>query len=149
MKIFKQIFIILIVFLNFSSFSQSTWTGNTDKDWNVASNWDTGTIPTSITNVIIPASPTNNLMKFGNNTAECNNLTINAGAQLSVRPAETLHIYGNLILKTPNDNGPTGSLIEKGSMTVDGTVTFERYYSVNNSWQRNIIMEENRVLHKT
>ncbi|CAL2082279.1 Protein of unknown function precursor containing a type A C-terminal secretion signal. Putative peptidase M43 family [Tenacibaculum sp. 190524A02b] len=36
-----------------------TWTGDTNNDWNTASNWSTSTIPTSIDNVIIPSGLTN------------------------------------------------------------------------------------------
>ena len=36
-----------------------TWTGTTSTDWNDASNWSGGIVPTSITDVVIPSSPSN------------------------------------------------------------------------------------------
>ena len=142
----KSIFILIILIINTSSlFSQNkkekatiTWTGNTDTYWDKTSNWSTNTLPLSSDNVIIPTTPTggNFPLRAGATEAVCNDLTIEAGAELTIRTTDGgMHIYGNLLIETPNDAGQAGSLIEYDNLRVDGTVTYKRYYTVNGRWQ--------------
>jgi len=136
MKKLQYLFVIVFVLLNIRMYSQITWNGNTDKYWDKATNWTPNSIPTSVDDVIIPsAASVTNICDRSTGNIECNNLTIQAGAQLSVRSSKNLHVYGNLLIESPNDNSPAGSLIESGNMQIDGTVTFKRYYSVNGKWQ--------------
>ena len=37
-------------------YNSVTWTGATSTNWNTASNWSTGKVPTSTDDVVIPAS---------------------------------------------------------------------------------------------
>lgn len=73
-----------------------TWIGVTNNDWNTASNWDTGTVPTSADDVVI------NLLTGAANIANgasgtCNNLTKGGFLfNLSVSPGGILKIVGNI-----------------------------------------------------
>ncbi len=63
-----------------------TWIGATSTDWNTASNW-IGGVPTSATNAIIPSGPVYQPIVLNTPLAECNNLTIESGASLTIDPS--------------------------------------------------------------
>lgn len=70
-----------------------TWTGNVSTDWNTAGNWDGNVVPSTSFNVIIPTSPTGGrwpVISLGTN-AECLNLTLDTGAQLTNNGNLTLY----------------------------------------------------------
>ena len=71
-----------------------TWTGYVSTDWNTPSNWCSGSVPTSATNVIINAG--GNQPVIGAAGGLCNNLTINSGATLTISGSNTLNISGSL-----------------------------------------------------
>lgn len=90
-----------------------TWIGTTSTDWNTGTNWCTGTVPIASSNVtIIPgANP-----PLITSAAVCNDLTINAGATVTISGSNTLTISGAL---TNN-----GSLVtNSGTITVNGDFT--------------------------
>ena len=60
-------------------YSANTWTGSTDHDWNDASNWNTGLIPTAEADVIIPATGVTNYPTL-TSSVECNDITIESGS---------------------------------------------------------------------
>lgn len=82
-----------------------TWTGATDTDWNNATNWSTGTVPTTGAHVIIP-NEANDPVIFSGIGASCNNLTVEAGASLTINSG--------------------GSLITDGTITNSGTIHIKR-----------------------
>jgi PKD repeat protein len=63
----------------------NTWVGTTTQ-WNDASNWSAGVVPTSSYNVIIPASPTGgNFPEIPSGlTAKCNKLTLENNATITI-----------------------------------------------------------------
>jgi hypothetical protein len=71
----------------------NTWTGSTSTAWNTASNWSTGLVPVSTEDVIIPTVTNNPIVSTG--TANCNNITINSGGNLTVTGG-TLQIAGSI-----------------------------------------------------
>jgi len=75
------------------------WTGATSTDWNTASNWCGNVVPTSATNVIIPAGTAYMPTIAAGTTAVVNNLTINASASLTLANSSTslLNISGNFV----------------------------------------------------
>lgn len=71
----------------------NTWTGSTSTAWNTASNWSTGVVPVSTEDVIIPTATNNPVVSTG--TANCNNITINTGASLTITGG-TMQIAGSI-----------------------------------------------------
>ncbi len=88
----------------------ATWNGSADTDWNEAGNWSTGSVPTASTNVSIPSGTTNpcHITLAVSTAAACNNLTIDAGAVLTIDPGKALTVNGTLV----NNNGNNGLVID-------------------------------------
>lgn len=93
--------------------SDFIWTGSTSADWNTASNWCGSTVPTSASDVIIPSGTTYVPAIGASSTADCNDLTIEEGA--------------NLIIESSGSG--TGSLISEG--VISGAVVCQRYMTGN------------------
>jgi hypothetical protein len=101
--------------------ANTEWTGNTSTDWNTYENWDNG-VPYSITDVIIPSGT---VYPIVNANANCKDLTINAGAELTVSSGYYLFVDGDFLLKA--DSTATGSLVEYGGVSVTGQTDVELY----------------------
>jgi hypothetical protein len=70
-----------------------TWLGITNMDWNTASNWCGGNIPTNLSDVTI--GYTSNQPVVGAVGGICRNITISTGANLTISSSNTLTISGN------------------------------------------------------
>jgi hypothetical protein len=92
-----------------ASTNSGQWTGNVSTDWNNAGNWCNGVIPVASTNVLLNAGAAR--MPSISAPAFSNNITINAGATLTITGSNTLTVSGNL-----QNNG--GSIIP-GTGTVN------------------------------
>lgn len=57
------------------------------------------------------------------------NLTVNAGAALTIESSGTLNVGNNLLLASLPNNTPSGSLINKGNLNVSGQTTIQRWLS--------------------
>ncbi|RLD49370.1 MAG: hypothetical protein DRI94_11295, partial [Bacteroidetes bacterium] len=108
-----------------------SWTGAVSTNWQTAGNWDSGTIPTSGEDVTIPGSLTNYpVINNGISTiALCNNLTIDAGASVTINPDGYMTVNGSITnsagtsgLIINSDDTGTGSLIQNSSSPVDASV---------------------------
>jgi hypothetical protein len=115
-----------IVAVPINPVASNTWIGTTSTDWNTASNWCRG-VPGSGTDVVITAYPAN--QPVITSAAECNDLTINNGASLTIQSGQGLTVNGNLTsngILTIQSTGETssGSLIVVGTGT--GNVTYQR-----------------------
>ncbi len=116
-----------------NTYTFDTETGN--GNWNTATNWDNGNVPTRGVNVIIPAGTDNPFIGATDPSApnECLNVTFDgAGAQLTVGPGKYLTVHGDANI--PSDatgffvrstDAGNGSLIVEGTVTGDATV--QRY----------------------
>lgn len=71
----------------------NNWTGAVDDSWGNPPNWTCGTVPASNTNIFISAG----LARYPvlNSNASCNSLTVNVGANITVKTGFTLNILGN------------------------------------------------------
>ncbi len=70
------------------------WTGEVSSNWYTAENWDDYNVPTSSTDVMIPAGTPNSPV-IGAGTAYCNHLTVPAGAVLTQSPGSAFYVSGN------------------------------------------------------
>lgn len=88
----------------------SSWTGATNSNWGTAGNWANGGIPVSTYNVTIPNG--NNVTISSSTTANCNNLTLE----------------GNATLTIVSDENNSGSLIFNGTYSAGtGNLTYQRH----------------------
>lgn len=94
--------------------STGTWTGLTNTDWHIATNWCNNIIPTSSTDVIIPGAPANQ-PEIGYGAAFCHNLTIADPFAYVALTAGTLSVSGDIVNNGSFSN-PNGMLILNGSL---------------------------------
>ena len=118
-----------------------TWVGGTSTDWNTASNWDVGGVPSSSNDVLIPSGTANICYTPTNADAYANSLTINAGATLVVRNTSasgtklsvsddltingTLSQTGNadILMSGTNKTFTVGGITTSGRFSLSGTYT--------------------------
>jgi len=107
-----------------------TWLGGTSSDWNTASNW-IGGVPTSTTTVIIPSGPDYQPVVSTTPLAECNNMTIESGASLTINPLGEASVTGTLTnngtLNLKSDDTGMFSLLLATYAGSSGTVNSEIY----------------------
>ena len=112
----------------------NTWTGATNTDWNVTSNWSGSVIPTSGVNVVINSSAGNQPVISGTPAALCNGLTIGSGASLIINEGQALTVSGNLnnagALTVNSNSTLSGSLIVSGNAA--GSVSYNRFINITN-----------------
>ncbi len=107
-----------------------SWNGSVDSDWQTTGNWDGGNIPTSSDDITIPnGMPNYPVIDDGTTTAECNNITIESGASVTIAPngqmtvaGEITNNAGNTGLVINSDATGTGSLIHNSTSGVDASV---------------------------
>ncbi|GAB4002379.1 hypothetical protein GCM10028807_60950 [Spirosoma daeguense] len=93
------------------------WLGCTSTDWNTASNWSSGVVPTANVNVVIPAGPANQPVL--STTAVANSVDVRSGASLSITAAGSLTLNGS---KTPQANIVTTAFYNAGSVDNRGRI---------------------------
>jgi len=94
------------------------WTGDTDTDWNVGSNWSTGVVPGPADEVFIPRNRPNYPEMNSAGLAEMKSLNIDIGAHVDVAPADRMTVHGPILLSgrlnLRSDATGTASLLDKG-----------------------------------
>jgi hypothetical protein len=103
------------------------WDGSSSSDWDLDVNWKDGSSPLASSDVIIADVATQPIISAPFTLpAECNNLTINTGASLTIASEAALSIQGTL----SNLAGPTGLVIESDGSIIHQTslvpCTFKR-----------------------
>jgi len=113
-----------------SSCAAGSWTGYTNTDWNTATNWCIGTVPTASTNVVIPSG--GNQPVIGAAGGLCNNITINSGATLSITGSGSMTVSGNWTNNGGTFTPGTGTVSFTGNNSViNGTWLNQTFYNVN------------------
>jgi hypothetical protein len=84
-----------------TGFTDITWTGTIDSDWNKAGNWDLAKVPTTLCDVIIPATPHNPVITTIGATF-CHNITIQNGGNLTINPGKSMIVYGTVTMTEEN-----------------------------------------------
>lgn len=115
--------------MNISVFLTITWTGNGgNNNWNDATNWDAGVVPTSANNVVIPTNSTT--PPSVPNATSVKDLTIAAGNTLQISNNDNLSVTGNLINKGTIIGG-TLKLNGTAAQTISGKGTVA-HFELNN-----------------
>lgn len=104
-----------------------TWTGTTSSDWNTASNWCGGSVPTASTDVFISPNSASVLNQpvIGTAGGICKNITINSGATVTISASNALEVKGNWTNNgtfTPN-SGTVSFTGSTAAQTIGGTGT--------------------------
>jgi len=108
----------------------NSWTGNVSDDWQTTGNWSLGTIPTATDDVTIPnGCPNYPLINDGTTVPECDDITIESAASVTIAPNGRMTVNGEIINNAGNsglviqsDATGTGSLIQNSTSGVDATV---------------------------
>ena len=106
----------------------STWTGTISSEWNQSGNWSNG-VPGSITQVII--APSNNTPAVSSPVI-CASMSIQPNSKLTINNDHSLTVLGNLTIES-NESG-TATLVNKGTMIVNGTTTMQQYLATDRNW---------------
>ncbi len=114
------------------SSTNAVWLGSTSTDWNTATNWCSGAVPTSATDVTIPSSPTMQPV-IGSAGGACKNITIQSGASLTISGAYTLDLKADWT-NSGTFNAGTGTVTFTGTsaQTITGATTFSNL-TINNA----------------
>lgn len=124
-NILSLVAIILASFLaSPKSYSQTSWKGTGNTNWDNAANWTSGT-PNSGTNVVIgdgnftgPYQPT------VNTTASCNSITIGGAVASTLTLTKNLVVNGGFTISTNGTiNHPASTLTVKGDWVNNGNYT--------------------------
>ena len=100
-----------------------TWSGCVDSDWGTGGNWTAGIAPGAGDNVVI-TNTTNYPIISG--TVNCNNLTIEPSARMTVASDGVLAVTG-LITINSSSTGSSGSLIKNGLISGTDNVVYNRF----------------------
>ena len=96
------------------------WIGTTSTDWNDATNWSSGVVPSSTSDVTIPI--TNNNPTIANGSAYVRNLALAAGETLTNNG--TLNVSGDLTNNGTITNGNSSNVVLAGTGTLSGKNMF-------------------------
>lgn len=114
-----------------SSSVAGQWAGNVSSDWANADNWCDGVVPSTTTDVTIAAGASN--MPAITSSVNCRNLTISAGATVTLNSSGTLNISGTLANSgTFTNNGTVNFNGTSGQQTFSGVASFYNL-TLNNS----------------
>ena len=80
-----------------ATFSDITWTGNIDSNWNNPGNWSTSVVPTTLNDITIAGAAHYPVITTGNTTF-CHNLTILSGGNLTINLGKSMIVYGTVTL---------------------------------------------------
>ncbi|MBN2175737.1 MAG: right-handed parallel beta-helix repeat-containing protein [Bacteroidales bacterium] len=107
---------------------ETTWTGDSDTDWDDDDNWD-NCKPCAEINAVIPDDPRD--QPVVGDDVETKDLTMLPGSTLDILSGNTLIVHGDLLLQA--DESSQASLIDAGTLTVLGE-TFAEFYVDADRW---------------
>lgn len=114
------------------------WLGQ-NTNWNVSSNWSTGTVPTLLTDVFIPEHPQyNDVYPVINGSASMNALEIANNASLTIESGSLVDINGDIIINgdliIENTTAQPASVITNSANTITGDVSVRWTYDELHWW---------------
>lgn len=107
---------------------EGLWIGAVDNDWNNPNNWDCNAVPTSTTDVIIPAGVPNYPILNAGVTYPAADFTVDAGATVTnasiagVKP--TIEVYGDWSNAGTINGALQASFVGSSAQLIDGDNTF-------------------------
>lgn len=107
---------------------EGLWVGDVNNDWNDPNNWDCGVVPTSTTDVVIPAGVPNFPILNAGVVYPAADITVDAGAIITnvsiagVKP--TIEVYGNWSNSGTVNGALQASFVGSTEQTIDGDNTF-------------------------
>lgn len=109
-----------------ANFTAATWLGGTS-DWNTASNWSTGAVPTLADCVIVP--PAANFATIsGAGTGNANGLLVKSAGRVEVSNSRTLTVTNKVTVQVGGifnlDNG--SSLLQTANVANSGNISMKR-----------------------
>ena len=133
----KKKLLIILFFIGLNSQAQMSFTNSSgDNKWTTPSNWSSGSVPTSTSNVTISSGQ---VVKADNTTdALVNNITIDNGGILTIERTSNLTVSGDFInngtVTLNSDTDEFASIIVDG--TSSGNITYNRYVNTvgSNEW---------------
>jgi len=81
--------------INYASAPNLTWTGASNTDWNTSANWGGCAIPDCTKDIVIFSGPANQPVIPTGTTINCRNITIQAGASLTLQGTAQLNVCGD------------------------------------------------------
>jgi len=97
------------------------WTGNVNTNWNLASNWQPNSIPTSTDDIFIGLVTNQPNINIGSN-ATCKDITMNSGVTVSIPVSHNLSIAGNIYSTNAQFNGPGKAIITANNCLLTGSL---------------------------
>ncbi|MFN8257808.1 MAG: putative Ig domain-containing protein [Bacteroidales bacterium] len=113
----------------------NTWLGNVSTEWDNPLNWQCRILPSTNSNLTIGNVTNDPIINrtLPAATVTINELNILSGGRLELNAGNSLTLTGNLtvdgnmVLHSPNGNGPSATLIDNGTITGTGNIQVERY----------------------
>lgn len=128
----KWFVFLILSFCYLTTYTQTIiWSGAVSSNWHEPLNWSSGSVPATYHDIVISNSAVNFPIITQSNVI-CQNLTIQAGAELSVAPGIGLTVSGNFTndgmvkLKSGQFSG-TATLITNGTIGGNGQYIVEQY----------------------
>lgn len=98
------------------------WTGNTNTNWNLASNWQPNSVPGSDDDIIVGLVTNQPNISTGSNGL-CRNMNLNSGVVITIAPTHTLNVAGNINSNNSTITGSGDLIITGASSLFDGSAT--------------------------
>lgn len=113
--IVRRFCLLVLMCMSTTAFAGSrTWTGVTNADWTVSTNWSDNTVPLAIDDVIIPAAPANQPTISAGTAALANSVEVQNGATL------TIEVMGSLTINGSSEHLATTAFYNNGTVTNNG-----------------------------
>ena len=101
------------MYINYKS---TEFSAGTDNSWETADNWSNGIPDSSMAYAMINKGEE----VIINGEAVSNNVQVDSGAVLTISASATLTVLNDLVLKTPEEGGQPGKLVNNGTLDVQG-----------------------------
>ncbi len=99
------------------------WTGNTNTNWNLASNWQPNVIPSTTDDIIIGLVTNQPNISIGSN-GNCHNINLNSGVTITIPSSHNLNITGNINSSNASILGSGKVMMSGASSILSGSITF-------------------------